>query len=648
MKTETLDDYITTYGTALQTNAQRALAPLHVPGRDPLPYVPLNRTLLEAQAHVVAASRKALEQRKGVFMVAECGTGKTIMALATMHGVKQDYNALVFCPGHITAKWEREIKGTIPGAKVVQIKSWKDLIAIKGVHYQGGAVWYVISRDTAKLGADWDHAMVDRGEDDEGGRLYCPACGERQAGKSSYLRASELTRRKRKCDCGENLWTWKCTKNTGIRWSPAKYIHKHMKRFFDYLVIDECHEEKDAQSKQGQAVGSLIAAVDKTLLLTGTVIGGYAEHLRPLLWKVSPRLLLDDGFKFTDKTKFSVQYGRIETKVSKTTGGKRRVKTTTTRTVRPGVMPTMFGRHLLGCSVFLGLDEVSDALPRLTEEVMPIELDIDVMAEYQRIEHTLGTAMRAMAARRDLRLCGTLINATMNWVDHPFGWPDLGYADGDMFQHVVTPQSFDPQRVYPKEAALINLCRRERDEGRQTWVFVENTNTRDVVARLESMLNQNGLSATSLRQKVPLAKRERWIQTTGSQHDVVLSHPKLVETGLDLFDKEKFSYNFSTLVFYEVGFNLFTVRQASRRHWRISQPTACRTYFMHYNGTMQARAVSLMARKMAAATALEGQFSSEGLAAMAGDSVAIELELARSLDKNLDQGQRTWDKSVTF
>jgi hypothetical protein len=45
---------------------------------------------------------------------------------------------------------------------------------------------------------------------------------------------------------------------------------------------------------------------------------------------------------------------------------------------------------------------------------------------------------------------------------------------------------------------------------------------------------------------------------------VVISHAKLVETGLDLLD-------FPTILFYESGYSLHILRQASRRSWRIGQ-----------------------------------------------------------------------------
>jgi len=50
--------------------------------------------------------------------------------------------------------------------------------------------------------------------------------------------------------------------------------------------------------------------------------------------------------------------------------------------------------------------------------------------------------------------------------------------------------------------------------------------------------------------------------------EVVICHPKLVETGLDLLA-------FPTLYFYETGYSLHTLRQASRRSWRIGQRHAC-------------------------------------------------------------------------
>jgi hypothetical protein len=92
-----------------------------------------------------------------------------------------------------------------------------------------------------------------------------------------------------------------------------------------------------------------------------------------------------------------------------------------------------------------------------------------------------------------------------------------------------------------------------------------------------------------------LAGHEEWIAKHAPGADVVISHPRLVETGLDLFDKAG-KYNFPTLVFYETGYNLFTLRQAARRGWRIGQQEECLVFYFYYKDTMQERALSLWAR----------------------------------------------------
>ena len=56
--------------------------------------------------------------------------------------------------------------------------------------------------------------------------------------------------------------------------------------------------------------------------------------------------------------------------------------------------------------------------------------------------------------------------------------------------------------------------------------------------------------------------------------------------------------------------------------------------------------MGLMAQKLDASLALEGQFSAEGLAAMSADSGSLTMELAKSLVENIDFGdaERVWEK----
>ena len=74
---------------------------------------------------------------------------------------------------------------------------------------------------------------------------------------------------------------------------------------------------------------------------------------------------------------------------------------------------------------------------------------------------------------------------------------------------------------------------------------------------------------------------------------------------------------FTTLIFYDTGYKLFTLRQASLRSWRINQSAPrVEVYMLYHAGTMQHKAIKLMASKLAAAGMIEGSFSEEGLSAM--------------------------------
>ena len=144
------------------------------------------------------------------------------------------------------------------------------------------------------------------------------------------------------------------------------------------------------------------------------------------------------------------------------------------------------------------------------------------------------------------------------------------------------------------------------------------------------LLREEGYRADILTPNVATEKREEWVEKrVKSGLQVLITNPRCVETGLDL-------NAFTTLIFYSMGYNLFTLRQASRRSWRINQ-TAPRVevYMLYYTDTMQAKAMKLMASKLAVAGIIEGTFSEEGLAAMSDVK-----DLTSQMAKELAQGIR--------
>ena len=149
------------------------------------------------------------------------------------------------------------------------------------------------------------------------------------------------------------------------------------------------------------------------------------------------------------------------------------------------------------------------------------------------------------------------------------------------------------------------IAKHERVVVYTSWVRID---TQD---RLEKSFREHGINACVLRSTVPTAKREEWIEKQVENGvNVLITNPQLLETGLDLND-------FTTLIYYNISYKLFTLRQSSRRSWRINQRAPrIEVYFLYFRDVMQHRAIRLMASKLAVAGVIEGNLTDEGLAAM--------------------------------
>ncbi|HLI83341.1 MAG TPA: helicase-related protein [Bryobacteraceae bacterium] len=150
------------------------------------------------------------------------------------------------------------------------------------------------------------------------------------------------------------------------------------------------------------------------------------------------------------------------------------------------------------------------------------------------------------------------------------------------------------------------------------------TQKRDVTRRLETILAREGIRVAVLTSDVPTEKREAWFERKLHEDvQVTICHPKIIETGLDLLSHP-------SLIFYQSGYSLHTLRQASRRSWRIGQRQAVRVFHLHYAETMQSSCLRLMAKKMLVSLAMEGKFSDGGLQSFEEDD-DILTAMAREL-----------------
>jgi hypothetical protein len=196
-------------------------------------------------------------------------------------------------------------------------------------------------------------------------------------------------------------------------------------------------------------------------------------------------------------------------------------------------------------------------------------MDPPMRDAYSKLEDDIRHALNEHNGNRSV--LSTMLNTLLLYPDHPYGIGTLYGTEFDSEAKCKVPfviaktRDLPEDSLYSKERRLLQEIKQELAEGRRCQVFAVYTRKHDVTARLERILSNEGIRTAVLRANVDTSKREAWYaRQINDGVQVVICHPKLVETGLDLLD-------FPTILFYESGYSLHTLRQASRRSWRIGQ-----------------------------------------------------------------------------
>ena len=632
-----VNGYLRHFGGALAQRIQREAEPLFKPGNHW--HTRMDRLLrkpFQAQADAIQGAVETLRRHNHVLCIGEMGVGKTLIGAAVPYVMENGHppRVLVMCPGHLTRKWVREVRETVPGAQASIIKGLSDLAAIDPRKPHRVLRYHVVSKERAKLSYAWRPAFNLRR-----GIPVCPDCGSIVVDRDGVqVDAATLRHRKTWCStCRAALWQ---ADNTRFRrFSIADYVKRYLNGYFDFFICDEVHEMKGGNTAQGNAFGTLASACKKSIALTGTLLGGYASHMFHLQYRMNPQAMVKEGFSYGSRMNFVNRYGVLE-KITKYYPGddnicsKGKTGTTVTRE-KPGVNPAIFSNHLMGSTVFLHLQDIAVDLPELREQVVSVGMEEDLAAAYKDLEHRIGSEMKQLLAMGSRRLLGTYLNTLLCYPDRPFGnEPVVDPANRNV---IAEPAQLPVDRLYPKEKELLNIIRSEISQGRKCFVYCTFTNTKDVTGRLREILVSHGISAEILRSSVKPEQREEWLsQKVNEGVQVVIANPMLVQTGLDLLD-------FPTIIFYQTGYSVFTLRQASRRSWRIGQDKPVRIHYLHYAGTMQERAIELVGRKLSASLAIEGKLTDDGLASMcAGEDMTLLLAKALVEGTHIHGAESVW------
>ena len=420
-------------------------------------------------------------------------------------------------------------------------------------------------------------------------------------------------------------------------YQPTEFIKRQLPRnYFGLLVVDEGHEYKNQGSAQGQAMAVLASHCTKVILLTGTLMGGYADDLFYLLWRINPAMMIEDGFKPRESgsmgsaaMSFMREHGVLKDVYKESSSESHRTARGRKMTVRtskaPGFGPVGIMRYVLPITVFVKLRDIDpDVLPSYEESFVSVPMTPSQEEAYGRMKTTLVQQLKQALAMRDNTLLGVVMNVLLAWPDCAFRNETVRHPRTRNELH-FQPAVFSEVEIAPKEAELVRTCKQEKAAGRRVLAYSIYSGARDTTSRLKAILQQEGLKAAVLRSSVDTTRREDWVADQVERGiDVLICNPELVKTGLDLLE-------FPTIVFMQSGYIVYTLMQASRRSWRIGQTLPVKVLYLGYEGSTQMDCLKLMGKKIAVSQSTSGEMPDSGLDVLNDTGDSLEVELAKQL-----------------
>jgi superfamily II DNA or RNA helicase len=581
------------------------------------------------QREVVRAIHEGFKTKKAIFLTGEMGSGKTLIGIltSTKTGSKR---TLIVCPPHLLGQWKDEILRAYPGKTIALVPdqdlkrkfSVSNMQTLQAIHADGNVDYVIISREAIKTDLPRETANYQ----DKKGTAKCPDCFT----ELDYSTLIKQHKAKTYCaECRSALYQYH-RKDSRAKPSLAKYIQKKMKGFFDLIIFDEVHELKAGDSAQGAVLGKLGGGRAKILPMTGTLMGGKASDIFYLLYRTASAQMIQEDIGYNQVAKFVSKYGisektvKIEDEDNKFSIGKKRNKEEPRE--RPGLSPLVVGKFLIDKTAFVRLSDFAEELPIYTEHPVACEVHPKTKEGYDML---MGYRDFLKDAKKPQKIISSAIQAMLRYTDTHMEEVISNEVEGEVVPLIITPAADIPFGETDKEKELLRIIEEAKHLGKKVLIFTTQTKKRDLQPRLAKLLEMQSIKAAVMYNTVSTSKRDEWIKKKTSKIDALICHPKLVSTGMNLLE-------YPDIVFFDTGYSTYTLRQASRRSYRINQPRSeINVYYFYTVNTIQTDCLSLMAVKNEVSLMAEGEIQEGGLSLMANGTSSIMSQLAKVINGDL-------------
>lgn len=434
------------------------------------------------------------------------------------------------------------------------------------------------------------------------------------------------------------------------RFPVATYIARKHPDLFDLLVLDEGHEYSGEGSAQGFAAHRLTALGLPTVILTGSVMNGYARSLFANQWAVDPEFRRE--FKRDEIGVFERRYGYIRQFVDFRDGGKKGDVERGTVTDRveggaktigsaPGVLPLFILRYLLRVAVTLHKSDLALELPVHRDVVAKVDLDAEMRKRFDTLQKALIARIRADRYSKDragklwgqmAELPSYLDRATADTGNTEDGRYEIAYPESIGGNVVAVQDPFPASTILPKERWMLDTIKASLAEGVRVLVYAHHEVVLPRLARLiEAEFGwKKGGCPVLFAKKVAAGKRQEWIdqKVIAANRPVLVVNPIAVQTGLN-----NLVWFRRALWMQNPACNPIVKRQADGRIDRIGKLGETESIFPVYNGTAQETLHKLLMHKVGVSMATDGLDAESALAAagVGGGGAFETLSIGRQL-----------------